>query len=86
VALFGVAFGAVLPMRAVVMARHLGGALYGRLMGLQYAMLALAIAGGPALVGALRDLTGTYAVSWLVAAAMFVLATPAILLVKEGSE
>jgi MFS family permease len=82
VALFGVAFGAVLPMRAVVMSRHFGGALYGRLMGLQYAVLSLAIAGGPALAGALRDLTGTYATPWLGAAAMLVLATP-ILLVKN---
>ena len=86
VALFGVAFGAVLPMRAVVMSRHFGGALYGRLMGLQYAMLALAIAGGPALAGALRDLTGTYAIPWLGAAAMLVLAAPPILLVKKGIE
>lgn len=83
VALFGVAFGAVLPMRAVVMSRLFGGDLYGRLMGLQYAMLALAIAGGPAVAGILRDLTGTYAVPWLGAAAMFVLATPPILLVRQ---
>jgi MFS family permease len=86
VALFGVAFGAVLPMRAVVMSRHFGGELYGRLMGLQYAMLALAIAGGPALAGALRDLTGTYSAPWLGAAAMFVLAMPPILSVKKGRE
>ncbi len=86
VALFGVAFGAVLPMRAVVMSRHFGGELYGRLMGLQYAMLALAIAGGPAMAGALRDLTGTYSAPWLGAAAMFVLAMPPILLVKKGRE
>jgi predicted MFS family arabinose efflux permease len=86
VALFGVAFGAVLPMRAVVMARHFGGELYGRLMGLQYSMLALAIAGGPALAGALRDLTGTYSAPWIGAAAMFVLAMPPILLVKKGRE
>lgn len=83
VALFGVAFGAVLPMRAVVMSRHFGGALYGRLMGLQYALLALAMAGGPALAGTLRDLTGTYATSWLGAAALLVLATPTILLVRQ---
>jgi MFS family permease len=86
VALFGVAFGAVLPMRAVVMSRRFGGALYGRLMGLQYTLLALAMAGGPALAGALRDLTGTYATAWLGAAALLVLATPPILLVKEGGE
>jgi MFS family permease len=83
VALFGVAFGAVLPMRAVVMSRHFAGALYGRHMGLQYAVLALAIAGGPALAGALRDLTGTYAIPWLGAAAMLVLAVPPILLVRK---
>jgi MFS family permease len=86
VALFGIAFGAVLPMRAVVMSRRFGGVLYGRLMGLQYTMLALAIAGGPALVGALRGLTGTYATAWLGAAALLVLATPPILLLKEDDE
>lgn len=86
VALFGATFGAVLPMRAIVMSWHFGGALYGRLMGLQYAMLALAIAGGPALVGALRDLVGTYSAPWLGATAMFVLAMPLILLVKKDSE
>ena len=86
VALFGIAFGAVLPMRAVVMSRRFGGALYGRLMGLQYTLLALAMAGGPALAGVLRDLTGTYATAWLGAAALLVLATPPILLVREGGE
>jgi len=49
VALFGVAFGAVLPMRAVVMSRRFGGALYGRPMGLPYTLPSLAIAGRPAL-------------------------------------
>jgi MFS family permease len=86
VALFGIAFGTVLPMRAVVMSRRFGGALYGRLMGLQYTLLALAMAGGPALAGALCDLTGTYATAWLGAATLLVLATPPILLVKEGGE
>jgi predicted MFS family arabinose efflux permease len=86
VALFGVAFGAVLPMRAVVMSRYFGGALYGRLMGLQYAMLALTIAGGPALAGTLRESTGTYSVPWLGAAGMFILAMPPILLITQSSE
>lgn len=84
VALFGFAFGAVLPMRAVVMSRHFAGALYGRLMGLQYAMLALAIAGGPAAGGVVRDLTGSYTAAWIGAAALFVLATPPILLAGGG--
>jgi MFS family permease len=84
VAMFGAAFGAVLPMRAVVMSRHFAGALYGRLMGLQYAVLALAIAGGPALAGVLRGLTGSYTIPWLGAAATLVLAAVPILLAKDG--
>jgi cyanate permease len=39
-------------------------------MGLQATMLALATVGGPFLVGMLRDMTGSYAVPWLVAAVM----------------
>ena len=83
VAVFGAAFGAVLPMRAVVMSRHFGGALYGRLMGLQYAVLSLAIAGGLTLAGFLRNLTGSYATAWLGAAATLVLAAVPILLARD---
>ena len=79
VGIFGTFFGAVLPMRAAAMSQHFSGTLYGRLMGLQATMLALATAGGPFLAGLLRDATGSYAVSWLAAAAMFVTASPAIL-------
>ena len=75
IALFGLVFGAVLPMRAAVMSQYFSGALYGRLMGLQATMLALATAGGPLLAGLLRDMTGSYAVPWL-AAAMFSAAIP----------
>lgn len=84
VGLFGAFFGAVLPMRAAAMSRHFSGALYGRLMGLQATMLALATAGGPLLAGLLRDATGSYATAWLAAAAMFVVAIPVIL--ASGSE
>lgn len=83
IALFGLAFGAALPMRAAVMSQHFSGALYGRLMGLQATMLALATAGGPFVAGLLRDATGSYAVSWLAAAAMFVAAMPMILVVRR---
>jgi predicted MFS family arabinose efflux permease len=76
ISLFGVVFGAVLPMRAAVMSQHFSGALYGRLMGLQATMLALATAGGPFLAGMLRDITGSYAVPWLAAAVMLGAAIP----------
>lgn len=79
VALFGLSFGAVLPMRAVIMGRHFGGPLYGRLMGLQFTLLALATAGGPFTVGILRDISGSYALLPPVIVAMLLLAIPAIL-------
>ncbi len=79
IGLFGVAFGSVLPMRAVIMSRYFGGPLYGRLMGLQQMVLAFALAGGPAVAGAVREATGGYAPVWVSAAAMFAAAIPLIL-------
>lgn len=83
IVLFGTVFGAVLPMRAVIMSRHFSGPLYGRLMGLQQAILALAIAGGPFLAGALRDSSGSYAVPWIASTMMFTMAVPVILAVRR---
>lgn len=65
------------------MSRHFSGELYGRLMGLQYAMLALAIAGGAALMGLLREVTGSYAASWIGAAIVFILSTPPVFLARS---
>src|SRR5438270_2099852 len=45
----------------LILGRHFSGPLYGRLMGLQFALLALATAGGPLLTGILRDALGRYA-------------------------
>lgn len=83
IVLFGTVFGAVLPMRAVIMSRHFSGPLYGRLMGLQQSMLAVAIAGGPFVAGALRDASGSYTVPWLAFSVMFITAVPVILAVRR---
>ncbi len=79
VGLFGISFGAVLPMRAVIMGHHFSGPLYGRLMGLQAALLALATAGGPFAAGILRDVSGSYALLTPAAIVLLLLAIPAIL-------
>lgn len=79
IALFGVVFGSALPMRAVAMAKHFSGEAYGRLMGFQQTMMALAMAGGPFLVGVLGDLAGSYTLPWLGAVALLALAVPLIL-------
>jgi cyanate permease len=84
VGLFGISFGAVLPMRAVVMGRHFSGPLYGRLMGLQFTLVALATAGGPFATGVLHDVSGSYALLPPVAIALLLLATPTILAAERG--
>lgn len=78
---FGAAFGSALPMRALMMAQRFSGEAYGRLMGLQQTMMALALAGGPALTGAASDILGDYSASWLGATVLLLVAVPLALLV-----
>ena len=58
--IFGLSFGAVLPLRAMVMADWFSGPGYGRTMGVQWAIASLAGAAGPAVVGVLHDATDGY--------------------------
>lgn len=85
VALFGAVFGSALPMRAVAMGRRFSGEAYGRLMGLQQAMLGFAMAGGPLLVGYLSDLANSYTLPWLAAVALLALATIPMLASERAS-
>lgn len=85
VGLSGIPFGAILPMRAVMMGRHFSGPLYGRLMGLQFSLLALATAGGPLVAGILRDASGSYALLSPMAIALVLLAIPTILVAERKS-
>jgi MFS family permease len=61
--LFGVAFGAFLPLRALTMADWFSGDRYGATMGSQWTVVTLVGALGPAVAGALRDITGDYTVA-----------------------
>ncbi|MGI8539987.1 MAG: MFS transporter [Rubrobacteraceae bacterium] len=76
--IFGAAFGSALPMRALMMAGRFSGEAYGRLMGLQQTMMALAMAGGPFLVGAASEVSGGYSAAWLGAAVVVLLAVPLV--------
>jgi predicted MFS family arabinose efflux permease len=58
--LFGLAFGGMLPLRAVVMGRWFSGAGYGSIMGAQWSLAAFAGALAPWLVGVARDAAGGY--------------------------
>ena len=61
--LFGLLFGAVIPLRAVVMSDWYAGQRFGALMGVQAAGIAVGRPGGPALVGWLADTPGGYPVA-----------------------
>ncbi len=71
---FGITFGALTPMRAVVMSRWYSGAQYGRILGTQWTIVATIASVGPLLIGVLRDTTGSYAGPMLLVAAALGLA------------
>jgi predicted MFS family arabinose efflux permease len=58
--LFGAAFGAVLPLRAMTMANWYSGARYGSIMGTQWTVTTIVGASGPFVVGLMRDAAGGY--------------------------
>jgi MFS family permease len=58
--LFGLLFGATIPMRAVLMGDRFAGPSFGALMGVQAAAIAVGRSAGPASVGWLRDATSAY--------------------------
>ena len=82
--LFGMGFGALLPLRAMTMADWYSGPDYGRIMGVQWTAVGVAGAAGPVLVGVLRDETGGYELPTAVLAGIYLIVVALILL--SGSE
>jgi MFS family permease len=72
--LFGLVFGAALPLRAIVMSEWTATEVFGSIMGVQAALIALGRAGIPALAGALHDLDDGYATAMLVLTGLLVVA------------
>lgn len=68
--LFGVSFGALLPIRALVMSGWYSGPGYGRILGTQWTIAAVAGSALPAAAGWLSDATGSY--RWPLAATTLV--------------
>ncbi len=68
------------------MGHHFSGPIYGRLMGLQFALVAFATAGGLLAVGVLRDALGSYALLPPMAIALLLLAIPTILAAERRLE
>lgn len=83
--LFGLAFGALLPLRAMVMGGWFSGPTFGRIMGTQWTGVVLVAATGPVLVGVLRDITGGYQAS-LVLLVTFYVAAAAVIVASGRAE
>jgi MFS family permease len=76
--LFGLAFGALFPLRSMVMGNWFSGPTFGTTMGTQWSAVVLVAATGPILVGVLRDQTGSYQVSFAVLATFYLVAAAVI--------
>jgi predicted MFS family arabinose efflux permease len=72
--LFGLVFGAALPLRAIVMGGWIATAGFGAAMGVQAAAMSVGRAGLPALTGGLHDALDGYAVAMALLAALLVVA------------
>ena len=73
-ALFGLVFGAALPLRAIVMGEWTATDVFGAVMGVQAALIALGRAGVPVLTGALHDFDDSYTTAMLLLTVLLVVA------------
>jgi MFS family permease len=82
IAVFGLVFGAVYPLRALVMAEGFAGPYFGRVIGLQALFVALARAAGPVSLAAVGTDAGSYELGFRLCAA--VLLVSAVVTVAVG--
>jgi MFS family permease len=73
-AIFGLAFAAFLPLRAMVMSEWFDGPQYGQTMGAQWTIASIVAAAGPTVVGILKDQTGSYRIPMIMVAAVSIVA------------
>ena len=78
VILYGIAFGAVSPLRASVLADHFGRLAYGAITSVQGVPIGIFAGAGPFLVGLLYDLYGDYRLAFSLTAAAFLAASLAV--------
>jgi predicted MFS family arabinose efflux permease len=82
--LFGLEIGAVLPLRAIVMSEWTATEVFGAVMGVQAALIALGRAGIPALTGVLHDLDDGYATAMTALTCLLAIAAALVALSRRG--
>jgi MFS family permease len=78
--LFGLVFGSALPLRAVVMGDWTPTTIFGEVMGVQAALIAVGRAAGPAVTGGLHDRLDGYAVPMALVCGVLVVAAALVFL------
>lgn len=76
VVFFGLGFGSSIPLRLSILGDYFGRASYGSIVGLTSSVNALFGAAGPALVGLIRDVEGTYRLGFTALAVMLAVSIP----------
>ncbi|HAG55144.1 MAG TPA: hypothetical protein DCL17_01915, partial [Dehalococcoidia bacterium] len=73
---FGLGFGSSIPLRLSILGDYFGRASYGSIVGLTSSVNALFGAAGPALVGLVHDIEGTYRLGFVILGSTLLIAIP----------
>jgi sugar phosphate permease len=76
VVFFGLGFGSSIPLRLAILGDYFGRASYGSIVGLTSSVNALFGAAGPAVVGLIRDIEGSYRLGFTALAVMLIVSIP----------
>ena len=81
---FGLGFGSSIPLRLSILGDYFGRASYGSIVGLTSSVNALFGAAGPALVGVIHDVTGTYRLGFTSLTFALIIAIPLTLALEPS--
>ena len=84
VVFFGLGFGSSIPLRLSILGDYFGRASYGSIVGLTSSVNALFGAAGPALIGLVHDIEGTYRLGFTILGAALVIAIPLTLTLEPA--
>jgi sugar phosphate permease len=84
VVFFGLGFGSSIPLRLSILGDYFGRSSYGSIVGLTSSVNALFGAAGPALVGLIHDIEGTYRVGFSVLVVALMIAIPLTLTLEPA--
>ncbi|MCZ6538768.1 MAG: MFS transporter [Chloroflexi bacterium] len=83
VVFFGLGFGSSIPLRLSILGDYFGRKSYGSIVGLTSSVNALFGAAGPALIGLIHDIEGTYRLGFTVLGSALVIAIPLTLMLES---